>query len=234
VEAALAAAPDDKERAELKDRLRLVKGVLYFRLNDSFRARMWQQRRTIKDLDLALHEAQNRWIRVERARQSVPTNNGEFAARVAALKARIDALQTHLVAVEQKQSEYLGQVAVAELEQQKSRLSTYQVQARFALATMYDRAANPEPDKKDQGAPPLQPGDIPAQQQQPEGGTPAPQEQPEGGSPAPQGASMGVAPGGDAAAPQQQPEGGSPPQGAPMGAAAGGDTPAPPPPGPKP
>jgi hypothetical protein len=168
LEAALAAAPDDQERSELKDRLRLVKGVLYFRLNDSFRARMWQQRRTIKDLDLALHEAQNRWIRVERARQSVPTNNGEFATRVAALKTRIDALQTHLVAAEQKQSDYLGQVAVVELEQQKNRLETYQVQARFALATMYDRAANPEPEKKDQAegaapqpAPEQQPGDTP-------------------------------------------------------------------------
>jgi len=61
VEAALASpadspATDDKERAQLKERLRLVRGVLYFRLNDSFKARMWQQRRTIKDLDLALHE----------------------------------------------------------------------------------------------------------------------------------------------------------------------------------
>ena len=36
-----------------------------------------------------------------------------------------------------------------ELEQQKNRLSTYQVQARFALATMYDRAANPGPDTID-------------------------------------------------------------------------------------
>ena len=228
VEAALAAAPDDPERAELKDRLRLVKGVLYFRLNDSFRARMWQQRRTIKDLDLALHEAQNRWIRVERARQSVPTNNGEFAARVAALKTRIDALQTHLAATEQKQSDYLGQVAVAELEQQKNRLSTYQVQARFALATMYDRAANPEPEKKDQGAPQLQPGDIPAQQQPSEGDTPAPQQQPEGGSPAPQGASMGAQPGEDTPAPQQGAPGGDTP--APQQQPSG-DTPAP---GPKP
>jgi hypothetical protein len=167
VEAALAAGPDDPERAELKDRLRLVKGVLYFRLNDSYRARMWQQRRTIKDLDLALHEAENRWIRVERARQSVPTNNGEFAARVAALKGRIDALQTHLAAAEQKQSDYLGQVAVAELEQQKNRLSTYQVQARFALATMYDRAANPEREKKDQA-------EAPAPEQQPGNDTPPP------------------------------------------------------------
>jgi hypothetical protein len=193
VEAALAAAPDDPERAELKDRLRLVKGVLYFRLNDSFRARMWQQRRTIKDLDLALHEAENRWIRVERARQSVPTNNGEFAARVAALKGRIDGLQTHLAAAEQKQSDYLGQVAVAELEQQKDRLSTYQVQARFALATMYDRAANPETEKKDQAAP-GQPGDD----------TPAPQQQ---------GVPMGAPGTGDAPAPQPQSGGDTPPPG---------------------
>jgi hypothetical protein len=172
VEAALASpadspATDDKERAQLKERLRLVKGVLYFRLNDSFKARMWQQRRTIKDLDLALHEAQNRWIRVERARQSVPTNNGEFAARVADLKSRINALQIHLASTEEKQNRYLAQVAVAELEQQKNRLATYQVQARFALATMYDRAANPEPEKKDQAAPP-------APEQQPGGDAPPP------------------------------------------------------------
>ena len=202
VEAALAAAPDDQERADLKERLRLVKGVLYFRLNDSFRARMWQQRRTIKDLDLALHEAQNRWIRVERARQSVPTNNGEFAARVAALKARMDGLQAHLAATEQKQSEYLGQVAVAELEQQKDRLSTYQVQARFALATMYDRAANPEPQKKDAAqAPATEP------EQQPGNDTPAPQS----GTPAP-GDTPQPAPG-DAPAPQPQPGGDTPPPG---------------------
>jgi lipopolysaccharide biosynthesis regulator YciM len=158
LEAALASAPDDQDKAELKDRLRLAKGVLFFRLNDSFKARMWQQRRTMKDLDLSLRETQNRWIRVQRARQSVPTNNGEFAARVAALKTRIDALQGRMAAVEQKQAGYLAQVAVAELDQQKNRLATYQVQARFALATMYDRAANPEPDKKPQDVAPTQKG----------------------------------------------------------------------------
>src|SRR5262249_10574402 len=67
LEAALAGTPATPENAELRDRLRLVKGVLLFRLNDSFKARMWQQRRTMKDLDQALREAQSRWIRVERA-----------------------------------------------------------------------------------------------------------------------------------------------------------------------
>lgn len=152
IEAALAAAPDTPENADLRARLKLVKGVLYFRLNDSFKARMWQQHRSVKDLDLALHQAQSRWIRVDRARKSVPNNNGEFAARVAALKDRIDALQARLAAVGQKQTGYLAQLAIHTLEEQKGRLAAYQVQARFALASMYDRAANEENPKKEPDA----------------------------------------------------------------------------------
>jgi len=142
LQSALGAAPQNPETAEASDRLRMVKGVLYYRLNDAYGARLWQAQRGLKDLSLALHETQSRWIRVERARKNVPVNTGEFAARVAALKQRIEALQVRLAAAEQKQGDYLAQVAVARLEQQKERLAAYQVQARFALASMYDRAAN--------------------------------------------------------------------------------------------
>lgn len=166
IEAELAGAPDDEETAELRERLRLVKGVLYFRLNESFKARMWRERRTLKDLDLALHEAQSRWIRVERARKSVPTNTGEFAERIAALQERIDALQIRLVEAARKQNAYLAQLAVKELQGQKDRLATYQVQARFALATMYDRATNAETGPQDTR--PIQQGET----------APAPNEEP--------------------------------------------------------
>jgi hypothetical protein len=149
IEAALADLPNDEENAALRDRLRLVKGVLYFRLNESFKARVWRERRTIKDLDLALHEAQSRWIRVDRARKSVPTNTGEFDARIASLQQRIDAIQLRLVDVAQKQNNYLAALAVKELQGQKDRLATYQIQARFALASMYDRAANADQLNKD-------------------------------------------------------------------------------------
>jgi hypothetical protein len=149
LEAALADLPNDEENAAIRDRLRLVKGVLYFRLNESFKARVWRERRTIKDLDLALHEAQSRWIRVDRARKSVPTNTGEFDARIASLQQRIDAIQLRLVDVAQKQNNYLAALAVRELQGQKDRLATYQVQARFALASMYDRAANADQLNKD-------------------------------------------------------------------------------------
>jgi tetratricopeptide (TPR) repeat protein len=193
VEAGLAGLPDSDDTAEARERLALVKGVLYYRLNDAYGARLWQEHRSLKDLSLALHEAQSRWIRVERARHNVPQNTGEFASRVASLRQRIAALEGRLAAAEERQSAYLAQVAVQELERQKTRLATYEVQARFALATMYDRAATasastgkpPVPRQKSGDAaaaePAAEPADEPANDPAaPPGGTapPAPPEPP--------------------------------------------------------
>src|SRR5262249_24319811 len=119
---------------------------------DSFKARMWQQRRAVKDLDLALREAQSRWIRVDRARKSVPTNNGEFAERVAALKQRIDALQVRLADNEQKLQGYLAPLAIHELDEKRPCLAAYQGQGGVGRATMYDGAAKEETPKKGRGA----------------------------------------------------------------------------------
>jgi|HubBroStandDraft_6_1064221.scaffolds.fasta_scaffold25686_4 hypothetical protein len=205
IEAALAGAPDTQENAELRERLALVRGVLFFHLNDAYSARLWEEHRSLKDLNLALHEAQSRWIRVEQARRNVPTNTGEFAERIAALKTRIEALETRLAATEGAQRDYLERVAVNELEDQKSRLATYQIQARFALAGMYDRAANAgaapakAPAAEQKGADQEPPAaESPAQVPAPE--TPAP-ETPAPESPAP-----------ESAEPQTQPPETPPPQ----------------------
>jgi hypothetical protein len=141
VEGALAGTAEDPDGAELHERVALVKGVLYLRLEDAFNARDWQAHRDLKDLDLALKEAQSRWIRAQRALKSMPANTGEFAQRIVALRTRLDTLQARLVATEERQSDYLASVAVHELDAQKQRLAAYQVQARFELASMYDRAA---------------------------------------------------------------------------------------------
>jgi lipopolysaccharide biosynthesis regulator YciM len=187
VESGLAGLPDSPDSADVRARLALVKGVLYYRLNDAYGARAWQEHRSLKDLSLALHEAQSRWIRVERARHNVPQNTGEFAARVASLRERIATLEARLAATEERQSAYLAQIAVQELEQQKSRLATYEVQARFALATMYDRAATaggsrgkaPAPLQKGGDASPAGPAEEPAGDSgddapAPQGSTPPP------------------------------------------------------------
>ena len=89
-----------------------------------------------------MREAQNRWVRVQKARGSMPNNTGEFAARVEALRQRLDAAQMRLAGVAKQQNGLLESLARNELEQQKERIGTYQIQARFALASIYDRAAS--------------------------------------------------------------------------------------------
>ena len=141
LESALLTAPNDDETNVIREKTRLAKGVLYWRLAESFKARVWNERRTLKDLDQALREAQNRWVRVQKARGSMPDNTGLFAGRVEALRLRLEAAQQRLAGVAKQQNGLLESLARNELEQQKERIGTYQIQARFALASIYDRAA---------------------------------------------------------------------------------------------
>lgn len=138
--AAAGAAPDSPELAAQRDKLRLMKGVLQWRLTQGFKERLWNERVALKQLDAALAEAHARWVRVERARKSAPSNTGEFAARIAALQGRLSGLRAQLASAAEQQNDHLEQLAIANLEAQKERMSTYEVQARFALATIYDRA----------------------------------------------------------------------------------------------
>ncbi len=154
LEAALLTAPNDDETNVIREKTRLAKGVLYWRLAESFKARVWNEKRSLKDLDQALREAQNRWVRVQKARSSMPNNTGEFAARVEALRLRLDAAQQRLAGVAKQQNGLLEELARNELEQQKERIGTYQIQARFALAAIYDRAAAPPAAVPKDAAPP--------------------------------------------------------------------------------
>jgi hypothetical protein len=154
LEAALLTAPNDEETNVIREKTRLAKGVLYWRLAEAFKARVWNERRTLKDLDQALREAQNRWVRVQKARSSMPNNTGEFAARVEALRQRLDAQQVRLAEVAKQQNMLLEGLARNELSQQRERIGTYQIQARFALASIYDRAAAPPAAVPKDAAPP--------------------------------------------------------------------------------
>jgi len=144
LEDGLAAQPDDKSLDPMRDKVRLLRGVLYWQMNEGYKARIWTTRRSLKELDVALKQMEKRWLLVQQARRNFPSDTDAFAVRVAALRPRIEALGTRLAAAGRAQGDYLASIAVDELEAQKDRLASYQLQARFALATIYDRAANTE------------------------------------------------------------------------------------------
>jgi hypothetical protein len=142
IEDYLAAHPDDPDLAEMREKHRLMKGVLYWQLAESFKARLWNERRAVAELGAALKETQKRTLLVAQARKSIPADTGDAARRVADVRRRMDDLQSRLAVVAQRQDEYLQSLAIAALERQKQRIESYQVQARYALATIYDRASN--------------------------------------------------------------------------------------------
>ena len=64
-----------------------------------------------------------------------------FNARVDGLNPRIEALQSQVDFAMGRQRAFLQSIAVEELRAQQQRLNTYSVQARFALAAIYDLSA---------------------------------------------------------------------------------------------
>ena len=142
LEEQISTLPPGLERDETRDKLRLIKGVLYWRLDANFKARAYQEQHSLREIDAALEELQNRWVRVQQARSTVPSDTDEFAARIAALAARVHAMRERLSQTSQQQSHYLDDVAESELQAQKERLDEYALQARFALADIYDRGAD--------------------------------------------------------------------------------------------
>jgi hypothetical protein len=93
---------------------------------------------------------------------------------VAAIRTRIDQLHERLADVSERQNGFLQSLAIHELEGQKQRIETYQVQARYELAAIYDRTSNgpakpatppaaPPPDDAAPNASPTTPPDPPPQ-----------------------------------------------------------------------
>jgi outer membrane protein assembly factor BamD (BamD/ComL family) len=144
----LAHDPDTPTYARLRERLALVRGVLLYRLDQEFAARVWNEQKELQRLDLALAKAQERWTQLANGRQTLPIATGDFAQRVTVLQQRIGDLQVRLTAAEAAQSQALADLAVRDLEQQKQRLRGYRVQAQFALATLYDQAAHSAGERK--------------------------------------------------------------------------------------
>lgn len=145
LEVMLAGAPADENTAALRDKLRLIKGVLDWDLREAYPARLYQQQRELKDLDKLLASSQSLWLRVQEARRRAPTTTGDFAQRVDDLQARLASLHARLEAAGLAQEHLLAGIAIGELEAQRERIAAYEVQARFALATLIDQAAEGGP-----------------------------------------------------------------------------------------
>jgi tetratricopeptide (TPR) repeat protein len=128
-------------RADAREKARLARGVLLWKLDAAWRVRSWQTSRSLRDLNAAIYDARTRETAAGRAREGAPERNAALGARVGTLEPRVDALSLRVENAKAAQARRLADIAVGELEDQRKRLDEYSIQARYALATIYDRAA---------------------------------------------------------------------------------------------
>ena len=128
------------DAAEARRKQRVLKGLLQWQLDARFRRRLWEQRRQVAELDQALAEADRRAADVYAIRDGIPADLAAYRERIAQLRPRVQTMQGQVMAALGSQEDALQLYAMRELEAQKERMATYRIQARFALATIYDRA----------------------------------------------------------------------------------------------
>jgi len=139
--------------ADLRQRQRLLKGVMSWELDRTFRERAWRTGRELAALDRSLAQAESRLAAIATARDAEPRRFDELAARIAAITPRIEAMQASIGRTLGRQEGVLVAMAERELGAQKERLASYRVQARFALATIYDRAGATQAARAEGAAP---------------------------------------------------------------------------------
>ena len=141
MEPLLELAGDDPAASEARDKQRFLKGLLVWNLERDYKARLWAAKKGLSDLDRELREAQRRHHEVSSARDDWPETFAAQSARIATLQPRVASLKARAAELLEAQRTHLVDIAVGELRAQRERLDTYRIQARFALASVYDRAS---------------------------------------------------------------------------------------------
>jgi len=141
LESAPALAADIPEADEVRDKILLLKGVLQWQLERDFKDRLWRVRRDVRKTGEALVETQRSRRQIDDTMRNEPLRFDDFSSRVNGLRPRIVSMKMRVGESMAQQRTFLSSIAVSELQAQKQRIDVYTVQARFALAAIYDLAA---------------------------------------------------------------------------------------------
>jgi hypothetical protein len=131
----------DERAEELRRKQHFFKGLLLWELRRDYPARLWAEQKSLRELDRELKEARRRHHEVSTARDTWPEQFARLTGRIAALAPRVEALRATARDTLENQRAFVQGIAVEELQAQRERVNTYLIQARFALASVYDRAA---------------------------------------------------------------------------------------------
>lgn len=139
----IASLPDSTPRLQkLQERSKWLQGILYWQIQDDYKARLWNVRKQLSGLESDIAEAVRRHQQVSEALEDVKAGFSGYEQRIETLRQRILALQPKIRLARAAAASDIRQMALNELETRRQRLISYRSQARYALARTYDQLAH--------------------------------------------------------------------------------------------
>jgi hypothetical protein len=123
-----------------RQRIKRLQGVLHWNIHTTYNERLTHAYTHLHELDADVEELNGIYRSFVRSRQAATQSYKGYDKQLASLRRRVQEARGKVSTLMARQGSILEAMAIQELEQRRTRLEEYQIQARFALAESYDRA----------------------------------------------------------------------------------------------
>ncbi len=127
--------------ASQQEGARLMQGILVWRTVTGHPARLWELKKQMRDLDLSLEKTRKLIADLRLARKQTKGRFKDFSQRIRQLERAIPSLIEKVSRLRSKESELLQLMAANVLEERKTLLHDYLIQARFGVASLLDSSS---------------------------------------------------------------------------------------------
>jgi hypothetical protein len=125
---------------ETRRRIQRMLGVLHWNIHTTYNDRLTRAYKNLHQLDADVDRLNTIYRSFVRSRQAATQSYRGYDASMRQLRIKVRDAREKVNTLMARQGNMLDVMAITELEERRSRLEEYQVQARFALAESFDRA----------------------------------------------------------------------------------------------
>ncbi len=141
VERRLRIVGTQQDVAELQRKFELYRGMAVWDAEIAYPENAWRARKTLQALDKELATSEARLIALRDAKVSAPTGFSGFQARTDSLNEHLKRVKSRFNSLMQRQKAFVTDMLLAEIERRQRALHSYELQAKFALASLHDELA---------------------------------------------------------------------------------------------
>jgi tetratricopeptide (TPR) repeat protein len=129
---------DTEDLSEEEEKLKLLSGLMNWKIETDYKPRIWQAKKELKELDKVLYEMHGAIYSLSNAWKSAPEKFKGFSLKIKDKGKRIAELKKRMDASLKLQETYLQSMAMKVINTHHNRLKLYHDRALFAKARIYD------------------------------------------------------------------------------------------------